>query len=105
MKNISFGEATMKSLKFWKMQIRMLSQSERMFYKDMIDTLMAWKVLKDECLELIILKRMLESEIQASCRSDVKEEKHTAGVESLLHCPAGNISNFTKYLPGNKTYY
>jgi hypothetical protein len=95
----------MKSLKFWKMQIQQLSPSEKMFYKDVIDTLLAWKVLKEECLELIILKRMLESEIHVSGQSDVKEEKRPAGEVSLLHCLAGNMSNFEKYLPGNKTYY
>jgi hypothetical protein len=89
----------MKSIKFWKMQIRMLSLSERMFYKDVIDTLMAWKVLKEECLELIILKRMLESEIHVSGQADMKEEKRPAGAVSLLHCPAGNVSNYEKYLP------
>jgi|WetSurSiteA1Bulk_404760.scaffolds.fasta_scaffold176085_1 hypothetical protein len=94
----------MRSLKFWKMQIQLLSLSERMFYKDVIDTLLAWKVLKEECLELIILKRMLESEIHVSGQSDLKEEKRPAGAESLLHCPAGNMSNFEKYFPGNKTY-
>jgi len=91
----------MKSLKFWKMQIQLLSLSERMFYKDVIDTLLAWKVLKEECLELIILKRMLESEIHVSGQADMKEEKRPAGAESLLHCPAGNMNNLGKYLPGN----
>jgi hypothetical protein len=95
----------MKSLKFWKMQIKQLSPSEKMFYKDVIDTLMDWRVLGEECLELIILKRMLASEIHVSGQSDLKEEKRPAGAESLLHCPAGNMSNFEKYFPGNKTYY
>jgi len=91
----------MKSLKFWRMQIQELSPSERMFYKDVIDTLLAWSVLKEECMELIILKRMLESEIYISSRNDRKEEVRPDSAVSLLHCPAGNMSNYKKYLPGS----
>jgi hypothetical protein len=92
----------MKSLKFWKMQIRLLSLSEKMFYKDVIDTLLAWKVLEEECLELIILKRMLTSEMHVCSSTVRKEETRPVSAVNVLQCPGGNMRNFEKYLPGNR---
>lgn len=54
----------MKPVRFWKMQVQELPFSERMFFKDAIRTLLAWKVLKEEFSELDLIQRILESEIQ-----------------------------------------
>ena len=53
----------MRFAKFWKMEIFELSLTERMFYRDAIRTLQAWKPLQEEFAELEMIKRMLEEEI------------------------------------------
>ncbi len=54
----------MKSVKFWRMAVKQLSTTERMFFRDAIRTLLAWQILKEEYLELDLIMRILESEIQ-----------------------------------------
>lgn len=54
----------MKPVRYWKMEIRQLSISERMFFKDAIRTLLTWDVLKDEYSELALIQKIIESEIQ-----------------------------------------
>lgn len=53
----------MRFAKFWKMEIFELSLTERIFYRDAIRTLQAWKPLKEEFAELEMIKKMLEEEI------------------------------------------
>jgi len=79
----------MKPLKFWRMQIQQLSLSERIFYKEVIKTLLTWGVLKRECLELNILQKMLESESNVTSQNDIRDER-------LLN--TGYLSNYKKYL-------
>ena len=55
----------MRFAKFWKMQVFDLSLTERMFYRDAIRTLQAWEPLKDEFVELDLIRKMLEAEIPA----------------------------------------
>lgn len=54
----------MKSVKFWRIAVKDLSITERIFFRDVIETLLAWQVLKGECPELEIIKRILESELR-----------------------------------------
>jgi len=54
----------MKTLKFWKMEVQQLSFTERMFLINAIKMLLTWEVLKEEYLELDLIKRLLETEIQ-----------------------------------------
>ena len=53
----------MKPVKFWKMAIKQLSLTEKMFFRDALKTLLEWQVLKGEYLELDLIMRILESEI------------------------------------------
>jgi len=54
-----------KSVKFWRTEIRDLSFTEKMFFRDAIKTLLAWRLLKDEYKELDLIERILELEITA----------------------------------------
>jgi hypothetical protein len=54
----------MRSVKFWRMEAKRLSLTEKMFFRDAIKTLLAWPVLKEEYLELDLIMRILESEIR-----------------------------------------
>ena len=54
----------MRSIKFWRMAVKELSLTERMFFRDAIKTLFAWDVLKGEYPELDLIMRILESEIR-----------------------------------------
>ena len=54
----------MKSVKFWKMEAKQLSSTEKMFFRDAIKTLLQWQILKDEYLELDLIMRILESEVK-----------------------------------------
>jgi hypothetical protein len=56
----------MRSIKFWRMAVKELSLTERMFFRDAIKTLFAWDVLKGEYPELDLIMRILESEIHLS---------------------------------------
>ena len=56
----------MRSIKFWRMAVKELSLTERMFFRDAIKTLFAWDVLKGEYPDLDLIMRILESEIQLS---------------------------------------
>ncbi|MBE0425151.1 MAG: hypothetical protein IBX72_00690 [Nitrospirae bacterium] len=60
----------MKSVRFWKTEVQQLSLMERMFFKDVIKTLLNWEVLKKEYLELDLIRRILESEIQISTQEE-----------------------------------
>jgi hypothetical protein len=53
----------MRFAKFWKVEIFELSLTERIFYRDAIRTLQAWKPLREEFAELEMIKKMLEEEI------------------------------------------
>jgi hypothetical protein len=64
----------MKSVRFWRTEVQQLSLMERMFFKDVIKTLLTWKVLKKEYLELDLIRRILESEIQINTQ---EEKAHT----------------------------
>ncbi len=54
----------MRFAKFWKMEIFELSLTERMFYRDAIRTLQAWGALKEEFVDLDLIRKMLEEEIR-----------------------------------------
>ena len=54
----------MRSVRFWKTEAKLMSISERMFYRDAIETLLNWQVLRDEYGDLELIKRILDSEIQ-----------------------------------------
>ena len=60
----------MKSIKFWKTEIKQLSLTERIFFKDAIRTLLQWDAMKKEFSELEMIERVLESEIR------IKTEKN-----------------------------
>lgn len=72
----------MKSVNFWKMQIKELSITERIFFRDAILTMLSWEALKGEYLELDLIRRMLESDIR------IKEfnppDNKTAATRKLL---------------------
>jgi hypothetical protein len=65
----------MKSVHFWKIEIKQLSLSERMFFRDAIRTLQEWPLLNDECLELNVVKRILESEIRLQEKESGRSRK------------------------------
>jgi hypothetical protein len=54
----------MKSVKFWKIEAKQLTLTEKIFFRDAIKTLFAWQVIKEEYSELDLIMRILESEIQ-----------------------------------------
>ncbi len=54
----------MKKVKYWRMEIQQLSLTKRMAFIDAINTLLSWDVLKGEYLELDLIRRLLESEVQ-----------------------------------------
>ena len=54
----------MKSVKFWRIEVKTLSLTEKTFFRDAIKTLLAWQVLKEEYMELDLIMRILESEIR-----------------------------------------
>ncbi len=64
----------MRFAKFWKMQVFDLSLTERMFYRDAIRTLQAWEPLKDEFVELNLIRKMLEAEIHLPSLNSPEEE-------------------------------
>ena len=64
----------MRFTKFWRMQVFDLSLTERMFYRDAIRTLQAWEPLKDEFVELDLIRKMLESGIHLPSLNSPEEE-------------------------------
>jgi len=56
----------MKKVKFWRMEIKQLSLTERMIFTTAMNKLLSWEVFKEEFLELDIIRRLLESEIQVN---------------------------------------
>ena len=56
----------MKKVKFWRMEIKHLSLSERMIFTTAMNKLLSWEIFKEEFLELDIIRRLLESEIQVN---------------------------------------
>lgn len=54
----------MKPVRFWKMEIKRLSLTERMFFRDAIKTLLSWDRIGEECFELEVIRRILDSEIR-----------------------------------------
>ena len=60
----------MKSVKFWKMKVRQLSLTERMFYRDAIKTLLSWDTMGEECAELEVISRIIDSEIRVVHRTE-----------------------------------
>jgi hypothetical protein len=68
----------MKSVKFWKMASKELSLTEQMFYRDAIRTLLTWDVLKDEYVELEIIRKVLDSEIPFPLSQDRSREEGCA---------------------------
>ena len=53
----------MRSIRFWKTEIRSLSLTERIFFRDAIKTLQSWSALREEYGDLDLIKRVLESEM------------------------------------------
>jgi hypothetical protein len=82
-------EVIMKSVKFWKMATGQLSLNEKMFFRDTIKTLLEWRALKEEYLELDLIMRILESEIPIASpkvtATDIKWPLNDSGVK-LLPC-------------------
>ena len=56
----------MKKVKFWRMEIKQLSLTERMIFTTAMNKLLSWEVFKEEFLELDIIRRLLESELQVN---------------------------------------
>ena len=56
----------MKKVKFWRMEIQQLSLTDRMIFTTAMNKLLSWEVFKEEFLELDIIRRLLESEIQVN---------------------------------------
>lgn len=54
----------MKSVKFWKTKVRQISLTERIFYRNAIKTLLSWDTMGEECIELEVISRILDSEIK-----------------------------------------
>lgn len=66
----------MRSITFWKTEIRQLSLTERMFFKDVINTLLSWEALKKEYKELDIIRKILDSETQIDTFEDKKTDSN-----------------------------
>lgn len=54
----------LRSFKFWQIAVKELSLTERIFYRDVIQTLMEWQIMKEEFGELNLIKKILDSEIR-----------------------------------------
>ena len=65
----------MRSIRFWKTEVQHLSLMERMFFKDVIKTLLSWEVLKKEYRELDLIRKILESEIQINTSGEKADTK------------------------------
>lgn len=72
----------MKSIRFWKMEVKQLSLTERIFFCDAIKTLFAWDLIREEYKELDLIKRILESEIRVTDRDPSKGK--AIGGKSIL---------------------
>lgn len=48
------------------MEIKQLSLTERMIFTTAMNKLLSWEVFKEEFLELDLIRRLLESEIQVN---------------------------------------
>jgi uncharacterized coiled-coil DUF342 family protein len=78
----------MRSVKFWRMRIQQLSFMEKMFFKDMIKSLLSWDELKKEVSELDLILKILESEIKLSesnlseVRTEIRDKKIPDGMKS-----------------------
>lgn len=70
----------MKKVKFWRMEIQQLSLTERMIFNTAIKKLLSWEVFREEYLELDLIRRLLESEIQIST-PEVKAVKNNVLVK------------------------
>lgn len=64
----------MKSVRFWRGQVKQLSLGERIFYRDTIMTLLQWHAVEKEFFELDIIRRVLESEIRI-CNPELETRK------------------------------
>ena len=56
----------MKKIKFWRMEIKQLSLTERMIFTTAMNKLLLWEVFKEEFFELDLIRRLLESELQVN---------------------------------------
>ncbi|MEJ2683800.1 MAG: hypothetical protein P8Z71_05340 [Candidatus Sulfobium sp.] len=77
----------MKPVRFWKMEIRRLSLTERMFFRDAIKTLLSWDKIGEECIELEVIRRILDSEIrvvQATEAEDRPNRKNSLSKRQLF---------------------
>ena len=72
----------MRSVRFWKMEAKLMSLSERMFYRDAIETLLNWQVLRDEYGDLELIKRILDSESQMQ---EVEPKLHSIYTHTRVH--------------------
>jgi hypothetical protein len=54
----------MKRVKYWSMEIKQLSHTDRIMFTTAINKLLSWDVFKEDFMELDLLRRLLESEIQ-----------------------------------------
>jgi hypothetical protein len=70
----------MKSVKFWQMEVKTLSLTEKIFFRDAIKTLLAWQVLKEEYMELDLIMRILESEIRI-----IPPDSSTGKISAVSH--------------------
>lgn len=77
----------MKSIHFWKTQIKELSITQRIFFRDAILTLLSWEALKGEYLELDLMRRMLESDI--SITEEHPSDNKSAATSRILASTAG----------------
>ena len=56
----------MKKIKFWRMEIKQLSLTERMIFTTAMNKLLLWEVFKEEFFEIDLIRRLLESELQVN---------------------------------------
>jgi len=56
----------MKKIKFWRIEIKQLSLTERMIFTTAMNKLLLWEVFKEEFFELDLIRRLLESELQVN---------------------------------------
>lgn len=100
----------MKSVKFWKMEVRRLSLTERIFFRDAIRTLLSWGTIQEECVELEVIRRILDSEVRVfqttegedrSARRDSLSKRQSFGrAEQQAHAVLHGENDDGGMLPG-----
>ena len=76
----------MKFVHFWRMAVKELSLSEKIYYRDLLEKLSAWQSLMEKYPEFVLIQQILESEIPAKSKGDMSQTNNSSSaVHMKLH--------------------